>query len=132
MLKVSPIDKKSLALGYCLWGLSCVGICGVQRIYIGHIGLGLFMLFTFGFCGIGQIFDLFLLPDAVFQANKAFLNNTSDEHTRKKASSSQVSQSNISLRKSSLSSPSFKKDEDLEALLRKAKNSVARTDDLPH
>ena len=47
-----------------------VGMCGVQRLYLGQTGLGLAMLFTFGFFGVGQFFDIFLIPQAVEKANK--------------------------------------------------------------
>lgn len=63
-------EKKALALTYALWALSLVGICGVQRMYLGQTGLGIALLFTFGFCGVGQFFDLLLLPNAVKQANQ--------------------------------------------------------------
>jgi TM2 domain-containing membrane protein YozV len=66
----SATERKELALAYALWALSVVGICGVQRMYLGQLGLGIAMLFTFGFCGIGQVLDLILLPDALNQANR--------------------------------------------------------------
>ena len=62
-------EQKSLALGYALWALGLVGLCGVQRLYIGQIAPGLLYLFTFGLCGVGQLLDLILLPDATTQAN---------------------------------------------------------------
>lgn len=62
-------ERKDLALAYALWALSIVGICGVQRMYLGQSGLGLVMLLTFGFCGVGQVLDLFLLPGALNQTN---------------------------------------------------------------
>ena len=66
----SAPERKDLALAYALWALSIVGICGVQRMYLGQSGLGLVMLLTFGFCGVGQVLDLFLLPGALSQANQ--------------------------------------------------------------
>ncbi len=39
-------------------------------MYLGQPGLGIAMLFTFGFCGIGQVLDFFLLPGALNQANR--------------------------------------------------------------
>lgn len=62
-------EKKSLALGYALWALGLVGLCGVQRLYLGQTAPGLLYLFTFGLCGVGQLLDLILLPDATKQAN---------------------------------------------------------------
>ena len=64
-------DELKTSLGaYCSWSLCVIGICGIQRFYLGQPGLGLFMLLTFGFCGIGQLIDLAMLPDAVVNANK--------------------------------------------------------------
>jgi TM2 domain-containing membrane protein YozV len=42
----SAAEKKDLALGYALWALSLMGICGVQRMYLGQPGLGIALLFT--------------------------------------------------------------------------------------
>jgi len=66
----SEIEKNELALAYALWALSLIGICGMQRIYLGQARLGLVMLFTFGFCGFAQIIDLILLPAAASEANR--------------------------------------------------------------
>ena len=66
-----PPEKKEVALGYLLWCLSFVGVCGVQRMYLGQVGYGIALLFTLGFCGIGQLLDLLLLPEAVNAANRS-------------------------------------------------------------
>lgn len=39
--------------------LAFIGIAGINRFYLGHIGMGLAYLFTAGFCLIGTIVDLF-------------------------------------------------------------------------
>jgi len=62
-------EPRSLALSYGLWALGMVGLCGLQRFYLGQLKSGTLYLLTFGFCGIGQLLDLILLPDAVKQAN---------------------------------------------------------------
>jgi TM2 domain-containing membrane protein YozV len=36
-----------------------LGMAGIHRFYLGHIGMGLLYFFTFGLCGIGTIVDLF-------------------------------------------------------------------------
>ena len=64
-------EQKDVALAYALWCLSLVGLCGVQRLYLGQVGYGLILLLTFGFCGVAQLLDLILLPDAVGQLNRA-------------------------------------------------------------
>lgn len=66
-----PPEKKEVAIGYLLWCLSFVGVCGVQRMYLGQVGYGIALLFTLGFCGIGQLLDLLLLPEAVNAANRS-------------------------------------------------------------
>ncbi len=36
-----------------------LGVAGVHRFYLGQIGMGLLYFFTYGFCLIGTIIDLF-------------------------------------------------------------------------
>ncbi|WP_255013478.1 TM2 domain-containing protein [Cyanobium sp. BA20m-p-22] len=119
----SATEQKDLALAYALWALSLVGICGVQRMYLGQPGLGVVMLFTFGFCGIGQVLDLFLLPDALNQANRRL--GFAMNEVGVSASSSRVS---ATVRQKSVpaSMPSAQDDE-LDQLLRQAEQSVSRT-----
>lgn len=69
----SDQERRSLALSYLLWCLCLVGVCGVQRFYNRKPLSGLLWLFTFGFCFIGQLIDLLLLPRLVRQANRALL-----------------------------------------------------------
>jgi hypothetical protein len=45
------------------------GVCGLQRFYMGQVVWGLVYLLTFGFFGIGQLVDLFLIPGLVAQRN---------------------------------------------------------------
>lgn len=54
---------------YLLWVLSAFGMCGVHRFYLGKPVSGVLYFLTFGFLGIGQIVDLFLIPDMVDNKN---------------------------------------------------------------
>ena len=38
--------------------IAFVGVAGINRFYIGQIGMGLLYFFTWGLCGIGLIMDL--------------------------------------------------------------------------
>lgn len=60
---------KDKNISYLLWAACFVGACGLQRIYNGKLGTGLLYLFTFGLLGIGQLVDLFLIPNMVKEAN---------------------------------------------------------------
>lgn len=46
-----------------------VGSLGIDRIYIGDIGLGILKLITCGGCGVWWLIDLFLIMDATKQKN---------------------------------------------------------------
>ncbi len=50
---MSP-KSKTIAFLLCLF----FGCQGFHRFYVGKIGTGILYLVTFGFCGIGWIFDL--------------------------------------------------------------------------
>lgn len=92
-------------------------------MYLGQPGLGVVMLFTFGFCGIGQILDLLLLPDALNQANRRLV--LAKNEVGVSASSSRVS-ATVRQKSVPVSMPSAQDDE-LDQLLRQAEQSVSRT-----
>ena len=88
----------NMGIAYILWGLGLFGFCGIHRLYLGRIGTGILYFFTFGLFGLGQVIDLFLIPDMVREKNyhlqeKAKTNNLmlwsdmSEEIIRSKASS---------------------------------------------
>lgn len=121
-----PSEKKDLALSYALWCLSLVGVCGVQRFYIGQIGYGVLLMLTFGLCGFGQLLDLLLLPTAVGNVNS--VNGFGD------LPASAAVPEPPSFRTSSSTTvvhppakPASQGADDLDALLREAKRSVERT-----
>lgn len=73
-LRLDPFnERRSVAFSYGLWCLSLVGVCGVHRLYNRKPLSGILWLLTFGFFGIGQLIDLFLIPRMVEEANQALL-----------------------------------------------------------
>lgn len=56
-------------IAYILWILGMFGFCGIHRLYLGRIGTGTLYFFTFGLFGLGQVIDLFLIPDMVKEKN---------------------------------------------------------------
>jgi TM2 domain-containing membrane protein YozV len=62
-------EEKYPLIAYFLWGLGFVGFCGLHRMYLGQYTLGTAMLFTFGLCGVGQLVDVAIIPEAVRKAN---------------------------------------------------------------
>lgn len=56
---------KDKTVAYLLWAGALVGLAGLQRIYLGKYVTGFLYLFTWGLCGIGQLVDLFAIPDMV-------------------------------------------------------------------
>jgi hypothetical protein len=61
--------RRQLALAYLVWAFGLVGVCGLQRFYARKPLSGTLYLFTFGLCFLGQLVDLWLLPELVEQAN---------------------------------------------------------------
>jgi TM2 domain-containing membrane protein YozV len=55
----NPSGDKSLVITLVLWFF--LGILGIHRFYLGHIGMGVLYLLTGGLCGIGWIIDIILL-----------------------------------------------------------------------
>ena len=121
----SSPEKKEVALGYALWCLSFVGVCGVQRMYLGQVGYGIVLLFTLGFCGIGQLLDLLLLPEAVKTANRSLA--PAAAAGRASASSGSVAAARSSdVRSEALRVLHANEDDELGDLLRAAETSVNR------
>ena len=50
-------------IAYLLWCLGFCGMFGIHRFYTGRWITGLIWFFTGGLFCIGQIIDLFLIPD---------------------------------------------------------------------
>ena len=111
-----------------MWLLCFVGMCGVQRLYLGQTGLGLAMLFTLGFCGIGQFFDLFLIPQAVEKAN----NEPPDSLAKSQhpVVTTSVS-SSTSGQVTSQGNVGSSMDDELDSLLNEARQSLEQTQQKP-
>lgn len=60
---------RSTGVAYVLWLPCFLGICGLHRFYVGKPISGVIWLFTLGLLGVGQLFDLLLIPGMVEAAN---------------------------------------------------------------
>ena len=60
---------KSTGTAYLLWSLWFFGFAGIHRFYLGKPISGLIWFLTWGLFGMGQIVDLFLIPDMVERKN---------------------------------------------------------------
>ena len=64
------MNQKSTGMAYLLCIVpSLFFIAGIHRFYLGKIGTGILYLLTFGWFGIGIIYDLFTLPNQIRMAN---------------------------------------------------------------
>lgn len=63
-------NSRRIAFSYTLWAGFFFGICGLHRLYNGKMITGILWLCTFGLCGVGQIVDLFLIPDLVWSHDR--------------------------------------------------------------
>jgi TM2 domain-containing membrane protein YozV len=63
-------QEVNVGIAYLLWALGFMGVCGIQRFYVGRAGSGVLWLLTGGICGFGQFIDLFLIPSMVEERNR--------------------------------------------------------------
>ncbi|MSP57974.1 MAG: TM2 domain-containing protein [Flavobacteriaceae bacterium] len=54
-MPTSTTGDRSLIVAVLLWFF--LGLLGIHRFYIGHIGMGVLYLLTGGLCGIGWLID---------------------------------------------------------------------------
>lgn len=74
MIYRSKRKDPQLILILCLLGL--VGIAGVQRFVIGHIGMGVLYFFTAGLCFIGTIVDAVNHKELAMEYNAKMITET--------------------------------------------------------
>lgn len=60
---------RSTGMAYLLWSLWFLGFVGIHRFYLGKPISGLLWFLTWGLFGMGQIFDLLLIPEMVEEKN---------------------------------------------------------------
>ena len=66
----TPIQTTSDKSFVAAWLLSLfLGVLGVDRFYMGYVGLGIIKLITFGGCGIWYLIDLILIITGSLKAN---------------------------------------------------------------
>ena len=122
----SQRESKETPLAYATWLLCLVGMCGVQRLYLGQTGLGLAMLFTLGFCGIGQFFDLFLIPQAVDKVNRQ-----SSESPASSQGPVVTASASSSVQQTPPDSVSQSSMDELDSLLKEAEDAIEQTQSKP-
>lgn len=78
ILALTEVDNNSenikphlnnVGLSYLLWLGWAFGLAGLHRFYNRKIFTGLIWLCTWGFFGVGQVVDLFLIPEMVDEYN---------------------------------------------------------------
>lgn len=90
---MAPAARKQKSVAYLLWLLGFVGLCGVHRLYTERYLLGILYLFTFGFCFLGQLIDLLLIPDDVESFNHSLRQSAAARLTPQGPPSSSVTRS---------------------------------------
>ncbi|KAA6379941.1 MAG: hypothetical protein EZS28_024533 [Streblomastix strix] len=65
------------------WFLCCFGCSGMQRVYVGDICLGIAFCLTNGFCGWGQLIDLFLIQSVVEDQNAEIRQRVNEAHQKR-------------------------------------------------
>jgi TM2 domain-containing membrane protein YozV len=74
MIYRSKRKDPQLILILCLLGL--VGVAGVQRFVVGHIGMGILYFFTAGLCFIGTIIDAVNHKELTMEYNAKMITET--------------------------------------------------------
>ena len=64
------LPQRSILTAYALLVPALFGLSGLHRLYLGRWLSGLIWLVTGGFCGIGSLIDMIMLPRMVDDANR--------------------------------------------------------------
>jgi predicted transcriptional regulator len=85
----------STFIAYLLWFLSCFGIFGFHRFYLGKTATAILWFFTGGGFLVGTIYDFFTLPDQVKEANfRKALFNKNNVHNNERGPNRNVPREN--------------------------------------
>lgn len=63
------VKYKDVGVAYLLLALSFLGLCGINRFYLGKVGTGILFFLTGGLFGIGLIYDLITTAKQVKEIN---------------------------------------------------------------
>jgi|SRR5690606_16626424 len=74
MIYRSKRRDSQLILLLCLLGL--IGVAGIHRFIIGHIGMGILYFFTAGLCFVGTIIDAVNYKDLTLEYNSKMIVET--------------------------------------------------------
>lgn len=74
MIYRSKRKDPQLILILCLLGL--VGVAGVQRFIVGHIGMGILYFFTAGLCFVGTVIDAVNHKELAMEYNAKMISET--------------------------------------------------------
>jgi len=76
------VKYKDVGVAYLLLALSFLGLCGINRFYLGKVGTGILFFLTGGLFGIGLIYDLITTAKQVKEINgESFQLVRSDEYS---------------------------------------------------
>ncbi|WP_246140382.1 TM2 domain-containing protein [Euhalothece natronophila] len=63
------VYQRNKPTAYALWCFCLFSVCGIHRFYARRYLSGVIYLLTWGFFGLGQFMDLFLIPNMVDEEN---------------------------------------------------------------
>ena len=67
---IYKVRRKDPFLLLILALIGLIGVAGVHRFFVGHIGMGLLYFFTLGLCYVGTIVDIINYKNFSFEYNR--------------------------------------------------------------